>query len=116
MGGLITSVTNDFIVNKYRELKPGGHYFSPETMEFWQSKIHSTCLEVGGRWFFITSEKTGFSSDKRAYSVRCMHADGNITTVGEFLAHKTLHRAEKALEGVVEAIKLDGRLLQGDQI
>jgi hypothetical protein len=65
----------------------GMHYFDPKTMKFFASKIEGG--PYGGH-YFVTSEKTGFDSRKRAYTVRKAEADGSIVTVGEFLgfAHK----------------------------
>lgn len=58
----------------------GDHFFDRDTMKFFASKVEGG--PYGGR-YFVTSEKTGFTSTKRAYTVRRASDDGQIRTVGK---------------------------------
>jgi hypothetical protein len=60
----------------------GFHFFSPDTMRFFKSKIES---QLYADKYFITSEKKGFEDSTRGYSVREFNKDtGDIETIGEF--------------------------------
>ena len=70
-----------------------GHYFfSPDTRRFFRSRIHSN---VYGGCVFVTSEKlvTRTKRYQRAFTVRMIHENGSIDTVGEFQAFTTRHSA-----------------------
>jgi hypothetical protein len=71
-----------------------GHYFfSPGTRRFFRSRVHSN---VYGGCVFVTSEKcAGFRGRNypRAFTVRMIHENGSIDTVGEFQAFTTRHSA-----------------------
>jgi hypothetical protein len=73
------------IENEYYKLNPTGHWFSPNTMRFFKSKLADYGYLKGDSAFFISSEKGPFSTDKRRYSVREFNrVTGDIKTVGEF--------------------------------
>lgn len=57
----------------------GGKFFDRGNMKFFASKVEGG--PYGGR-FFVTSEKTGFTSTSRAFTVRRVSDDGLIRTVG----------------------------------
>ena len=64
---------------EYRNRTNGnGHFFDTDTMRFFKSRIGA----VGKKeniWFFVTSEKPPYGD--RAYCVRRMGLDGDITTI-----------------------------------
>jgi len=68
----------------------GYKFFEPDTLRFFDSRVSS---EVYGGRYFITSEKSGFSSTIRAYTVRRANDDGTITTVSGFLQFPTAAKA-----------------------
>jgi hypothetical protein len=64
----------------------GGHWFDPDTMRFFGTRVHE---QVYGDGFFVTSERDGYGPHNawggaRRFTVRRAGADGHITTVGEF--------------------------------
>lgn len=72
----------------------GQHWFSPDTMRFWGSRVDDEIYPVGGGAYFVSSESSPW--DKRVYSVRFAHASGRIRTVGdlgEFPTRKQAHHA-----------------------
>ncbi len=72
----------------------GGHWFDPDTMRFFGSRILPT---VYGGTVFITSEYTGFDRTGRAYTVRQFIPEtGEVNKVGEFLGYATRAEAVKA--------------------
>lgn len=72
----------------------GNHWFSKDTMSFFNSKIESEVLK--GK-YFITSEQ--FNTDApRLYSIRVADDAGRINTVGEFQAYRTKAKALKYIE------------------
>ena len=56
------------------------HFFDRSTMRFFASRVESGLY--AGR-FFITSEKAGFSSQQRRYTVREALPTGEVKTVGD---------------------------------
>jgi hypothetical protein len=60
--------------NKYL----GHHFFSPDTMKFFASKIES---ELYDNQCFITSEKKCFNDYNREYNVRQAREDGSIESI-----------------------------------
>jgi hypothetical protein len=57
----------------------GYHFFSPDTMRFFSSRIQ-TLPPYKGR-VFVTSEVGSFQPNRR-YTVRCIRPDGQIDTIG----------------------------------
>lgn len=77
----------------------GGHWFSPDTLRFFSSRISATTYgpDAQGRVYFVSSER-GFDYDTpRRYTVRYFTpSTAAIDTHGEFLAHDTLAQAQAA--------------------
>ncbi len=76
----------------------GFHFFEPDTLRFFRSKVYGEVYAGGGGWFFVTSEQfvcyePRYCREPRAYSVRYMRPDGQVETVGEFNSIPTLQRA-----------------------
>lgn len=88
----------------------GSHFFDADTMRFFASRVLSGVY--GGR-FFVTSEKTGFDSTARAYTVREFMPDGSIETVGEFNDYATSAQArgaaQRAAKSDVHSYYFDGQ-------
>ena len=97
-GGKIKTIAD--LKEKNKEL--GHHFFSPETMRFFGSKIESGIL--GGN-YFITSEKN-FDDTKREFRVRSFAPTGKI---GNPLG-KTFDTKEQAKDAIKEHTK---KLLHG---
>ena len=68
----------------------GHHFFDRKTMAFFASRVESGLY--AGRWF-ITSEKAGFTSERRTYTVREVMPDGKVNTVGEFCKYHIVEDA-----------------------
>jgi CMP-N-acetylneuraminic acid synthetase len=87
---------------KRRNRDAGYHYFAPDTMRFFRSRVLPTVYQGPGGIYFVTSEQFVGSNNvasPRRYTVRRFDTDtANIDTVGEF---NKLSR--------VEAIKLAKR-------
>ncbi len=78
---------------KIAHTKRGFHFFDPDTLRFFGSKVHEN-LFFGE--FFITSE-LDFDRTDRRFTVRRANDDGAIETVGEFRAHATKADAHHAI-------------------
>ena len=59
----------------------GSHFFSPDTMRFFSSRIQTTPPYKGR--VFVTSERYNWNHP-RLYTVRVVHPSGNIETIGDF--------------------------------
>ena len=77
-------------------------WFSPDTMEFFASKVESELIDG---MYFVSSEKTGFRETRRAFSVRSATEDG-IHTVGGFQRFKTKRSALSYIDGLVESAEV----------
>ncbi len=76
----------------------GYHFFSPDTLRFFGSRILPT---VYAGHVFITSDYTGFDRSERAYTVRQFDpTDGSVSAVGEFLGYATRSEAVRAAGAV----------------
>lgn len=80
----------------------GNHFFERSAMRFFASKIESTLY--AGRWF-ITSEKKGFSSQDRGYTVREARLDADIRTVGSLNDYYSIEGARDAVRELVREAK-----------
>lgn len=69
----------------------GFYFFSPSAMRFFGSRVLPTVY--GGR-YFVTSEQPPHGP--RAYAVRRIGADGDVTTIGRTCQHPTARRAKGA--------------------
>lgn len=67
----------------------GHHYFEPDTMRFFKSKVYPEIIHGN---LFITSEKHR-EDDPRLFSVRCAMPDGSIDSVSKFQAFETKAQA-----------------------
>lgn len=76
----------------------GHHFFDPETMRFFRSRILSRVY--AGR-YFITSEKKCFDDNRRVYSIRVADETGKIDTVEDGFA--TAELAKKALKRLIDS-------------
>lgn len=64
----------------------GLHFFEPNTMKFWRSKVHGRMIE--GK-YFITSEDN-YNHTSRRFTVRVFNWEtGTVSTLGEFQEFKT---------------------------
>ena len=78
----------------------GQHWFSPDTMKFFNTKIEYWEFDTG---FFITLEHDHLMP--HMYSVRKADFDtGKVETIGEFHSHKSLQAAKEWLKGYKEAL------------
>ena len=78
--------------------KAGQHWFSPDTMKFFKSKVPDDHMGLVGNRFFISSEKNPFG-DPRAFSIREWRGKTkDIATYGEFQQFKTKAQAKRVLE------------------
>lgn len=69
---------------KLANRQAGFHFFEKATLRFFASRIGR---ELYGGKYFITSEQFIPSSglaEPRKYTVRCIHPEGDITTIGAF--------------------------------
>lgn len=93
---------------KVRADRMGSHWFSPDTMRFFRSRVaqygYSTVDPYENpseaRVFFVSSEQFQASNGyrkPRAYTVRAMNwATGDVNTVGEFQAYGSRGSADRA--------------------
>lgn len=80
----------------------GGHWFSPDTMRFFSSRVVST-TPIDGR-YFVTSE-TPDSQTRRRFTVREADADGGIGTATgcSFMDHATKAEADRCAWALANA-------------
>jgi hypothetical protein len=76
----------------------GQYWFSPATMQFFDSKIETEL--INGK-YFITSEQ-GPHQLARHYTIRVVNDDATIDTVGEFQAYSSLSVAQWNLRMIIE--------------
>lgn len=69
----------DIEMIKGRNASIGNHFFSPDTMRFFSSKVLSDVfpLDDGGA-IFVTSERAGFDDYTREWTLRRAEFDGTI--------------------------------------
>lgn len=84
----------------------GKHWFDADTRRFFGSRIGDNLY--GGR-FFVSSERKGFDTSARAYSVRVALDDGEIADAGEFLDHVSSGSANRLAAKLAQACR-DGRV------
>lgn len=70
----------------YYVINPGGHFFDPDTMRFFSSRLNTQYYVAKlGAFVFVTSERdTMRDYNVRAHTVRVMDRSGWIQTVGPF--------------------------------
>ncbi len=79
----------------------GYHFFKPDSMRFFSSRISGYQKRTSHGLLFITSEQDKYTGGPRKYTVR-FYADDDATvrTVGEFMQHRTLANARRALDAL----------------
>lgn len=80
--------------------KRHSHFFDPDTMRFFNSRISDEAYRFGDKIYFITSEKG--PSGIRRWTTRFVTEDGDINTLGEFQAHGSLLDARRAIRDFIE--------------
>lgn len=73
-----------------------GHWFSPDTMRFWGTRVYPEVYQGDGVTYFISSDRDPWGC--RLYSVRFCTLEGDIGTVEPFQGYSTLRAARKAVE------------------
>ena len=69
------------------------HFFSPDTMRFFNSKVYNHIRKVEKGFLFITSEV--FGDEPRHYAIRFINLEGSIDTLKEY---QSLSQAKKHLK------------------
>lgn len=82
---------------KAKNKQAGNYWFDFKTMRFFASKVESGVIK--GR-FFITSEKTSFTSHDRTYTIRKAKDNGEIDTIGIFGGFKTKQEAREYIDTI----------------
>jgi len=82
-------------IKQLKELnkEKGLHFFSRDTMKFFNSHIQRNDPYNG--CVFVTSESNGYYG-QRLYTVRAMHSNGAVSTISEFQQYTTREEAHKA--------------------
>ena len=73
------------------------HWFDKSTMRFFNSRVGS---KVYGGKYFISSEKSPYITSRK-YTIRIC-VNGEIDTVGGFMAYRTRKAAEKAIKELLK--------------
>lgn len=74
-----------------------GHFFSPPSMRFFNSRILRDVYEGPGGVYFVTSER--YAGERRRYTVRKLNLGGGsfeIDTIGPFQHWATAREAKRA--------------------
>lgn len=78
--------------------KHKGHFFSPDTMRFFSSRIDHKIYPTKDKVYFVTSEKKCFNDPDRVYSVRSLNIETGFIETIDFQCSETLAKARtKAL-------------------
>lgn len=89
----------------------GDTWFSPETMRFFNTRIHGG---IRRERFFITSEQfidSRGNSEPRMYSIRSINWEtGQVETVGEFQEYKTLEAAKLAITQIASTALMNAEV------
>jgi len=75
----------------------GSHWFDPDSMRFFSSRVGSRIEHKGGFIYFVSSEQFNYKSP-RLYTVRKVCREGGIDTVGNFQGYRTGKEAWKAIQ------------------
>ncbi len=77
----------------------GMHFFDPDTLRWWNSKIYQP-VEGPGGVYFATSEFHNATAPAR-FSVRRWHPeDSSVETIGEIQGYATLQDAMRAVRAL----------------
>ena len=91
------------VVMEYEE-KTRGHWFKPETMRFFRSRLPSYGYAHNDSIFFVSSENDGVRG--RKYTIREFDSNtGTIETIGEFYQH-TKREANRILAHDILKVKV----------
>ena len=83
--------------------KAGQHWFSPDTMRFFKSRVPDDRFPLVKNKYFISSEKSPW--DARRYTIREWNGKTKqIGEVGEFGAYKTKTQAERDLQKLIKGM------------
>ena len=99
----------------YHRNNPDGHWFDPDTLRFFGSRLPSVAYETTAGLLFISSE-LDFDRVRRYYNVRRQKVNGDIETVGKFNDYRTRAEALNAIRELdrntllIEAAKSLGKL------
>ena len=78
---------------KQANQRAGYYFFERATMRFFKSRVARSCYATkDGGAYFVTSEQFDHTTP-RLYTVRYAKPDGDIDTVGEFQAYRTVNEA-----------------------
>jgi len=83
--------------------KIGQHYFSPDTMRFFKSRVMQDVFPLEDGALFVTSERR--EGDVRRYTIRRAWDDGDITTLDGFQSYTSRNGALKAAKKAAANIK-----------
>lgn len=86
---------------KHYERKTSGHFFSPDTMRFFKSRLSQDLFYTSKTVLFITSEQnTGYP---RLYTLREYNPNtGEIDQIGEFQGFNTLAQAKRYAQKLIK--------------
>jgi len=79
----------------------GSHFFDPETMRFFKSRLLGPIVQKGVIVYFITSERCDIDHSPRKYTVRMLNLRSenmSVCEIGEFQQHQTMRDARRALK------------------
>lgn len=88
------------MLNSLSEIKAAAekgtpHWFSPNTMRFFSSRVSEIVYPAPDGAYFVSSERESFCAPRR-YTVRYCSDDGTIDTIGEFQRYATRDQAHAA--------------------
>lgn len=90
-----------FVV-KAKNYEAGQHWFSPDTMRFFNSKVPDEAIKKGDKAYFV-SQEDNFDRTGKTYTLRVADLKtGDVDTIGEFGEITSKSEAEKKLLEVVE--------------
>lgn len=75
----------------------GDHFFDPDTMRWFRSRVHDAVYPAPGGAYFVTSEANLGWGIPREYRLRWASEDGNITTLQVFASRSGAHARAKSM-------------------
>jgi hypothetical protein len=91
------------VLEFYVRNQPFGHWFAPETMRFFQTKLPDIAYELpGGGIYFVTSEVS--PAGEKRYTVRRQLHNGDIETFGLFHGYATRAAAVAAIRAIARGV------------
>lgn len=84
-------------ITQVRELNrdAGHHFFNPDTLRYFRSRISRRVYPAIGCTYFVTSEQFDDTTPRR-YTVHVIFPSGNIRSMGEFQDYATREEAHRA--------------------